>query len=1329
MTLDQTSQGSAPPVVDAAATDAARLTPREQEVLSLIAAGRTNRQIADRLTISLPTAERHVHNILSKLGVTNRTEAAARATLTLRLVGVGDGPSDTPTSRNLSDAPPYPGLRSFGAEDANLYFGREGTAQRLVAHLASEGIVTLVGSSGSGKSSVVRAGLLPLLKGGAIPGSETWSYIVMTPGADPLAELAARMAAHEQKSAVAVLHELESEGHVGDAADGGDSNRLVLVVDQTEELFTMCRSRERQRQFIQLLANLEAAARPKVLLVIAIRADFYGDFVGFPEFRAALERGHLVLGPPSRDELRAAIEGPAAATGLRIDRGLADRILDDLGDAPGALPLLAHVLRETWHQRQDGTLTIAGYRRSGGVHRAIAKTAERLFGSFNASEQAACRRLMVRLTVVTDGNAPTRRRVSYRELPDTESEGPDIRTLVQRLADARLVTTGAESVEVAHEALITAWPRLGDWLEEDRAGQQVLRSLTDSAQVWDRSGRDSGELYRGARLAAASEWAGRNKSELNLLEQQFIDASVAQHEGERLRDGRRIRRLRLLAMGLAAVALVAVVLTGVAYLQWKSADRERTRAETATSEADAQRLVAEQAAIEATLARIETDIPIVLKTDRTLAFLLARQAYQLRPGARTGALMNEVLSDQPAFLGSYWASEPLISGFDVSVSKGLYVTKTRSGLLELWDLDSHELIASRQTAAGGINSIVWFSPDGSRLIAGGYRTGTTFQDPDLMAEMLVLSVPKLEVEREFLFPGFTIPGNQAFSPDGTQIALAIVGKTDESTGLRIYDLADGSFRHITSTSERYFLASFSPDGKYVAAGTICSQAPPRTDIFDAKSLTLVRSIPASTCEGMEFSPDGRYLLVGHRTPDSVLELWEVETGTMVGTAAADEPENLAYGTFTRDGQYIVAAMYGNGEAALLSVPSLQRVASQTLSVSTSAPSPVLPYSFEGDPSSFYTLGSDGKVERWALDGRGLAQRQWVGSPSGPVAISPDGTRFVVQDDSGTWIEWAFDSMRPVVNSGPVDLAAAPGVLPQWTNDGRYIITGHVGLCPSDNVQGCPPEVMVWDANSGKQIGGPLTPAYSAIASFGLAIAVSENEGRFAISGTGGDIEVWAIDGANPHELGVVPAGGTQGMQFIQSKGKNLLFAQDLNGTVSLWDIDAWPATRVASHAYGLFALSVGAATDDGTIAVGIYGDIRIYSLSDFASDAEPVPRLVLPDAINDEGARIVLDSRTHLLTVLTVDGFVTVWNTDTGEIVGRHFGGPGTLSAEMGTDGASLVLGSTSGIIVWDLDLEAWQTDICAAAGRNLTEVEWNKYFPGRAYEVTCPEWPAKPRL
>ena len=338
------------------------LSRREHEVLALIGEGKTNRQIADRLTITETTAARHVHNILTKLDCTNRTQAAAVAgNARHALRSQEDGADLLPES-----ACPYPGLRAFEAEDARSYFGREETIAKLVRRLSAVGMVSIVGASGGGKSSLVRAGLLPALQNGALPGSSDWDYLLMTPGTDPVTELAAKLASVDHSSAVAALHDLEADDRALDLAVRqlsvayGPEYRLVLAIDQFEELFTMCRDRAEQQRFVKLVHHAAATARSHLILIVAVRADFYGDCAGFPGFAQALEVSHALLAPMGQDDLSSAIERPAASAGLRIGPGLSARILRDVGDEPGGLPLLSHALLETWQRREGRVLTVAG---------------------------------------------------------------------------------------------------------------------------------------------------------------------------------------------------------------------------------------------------------------------------------------------------------------------------------------------------------------------------------------------------------------------------------------------------------------------------------------------------------------------------------------------------------------------------------------------------------------------------------------------------------------------------------------------------------------------------------------------------------------------------------------------------------------------------------------------------------------------------------------------------------------------------------------------------------------------------------------------------------
>jgi class 3 adenylate cyclase/energy-coupling factor transporter ATP-binding protein EcfA2 len=326
-------------------------------------------------------------------------------------------------SRPPADVPcPYKGLLSFEPEDSELFFGRERLAEELAQRVATSNFLAVVGPSGSGKSSLVRAGVVPALE------RDELRTAIFSPGAHPLSQL------------------------------GRTREASLVFVDQFEEVFTVCRDEEERRAFID--AVVDAAARG-VRVVLAIRADFYGHCATYPRLASALEDDQALVGPMTEEELRRAIERPAEHAGLVLEPGVVEGILRDVVGQPGALPLLSHSLLETWKRRSGRMLTLIGYLQSGGVHGAIAKTAETVYrDSLSREQQTLARNIFLRLTELGDGTEDTRRRVSTAELiPRAEDEG-EVREVLRTLADARLVTIGEETVEVAHEALIRHWPTL-----------------------------------------------------------------------------------------------------------------------------------------------------------------------------------------------------------------------------------------------------------------------------------------------------------------------------------------------------------------------------------------------------------------------------------------------------------------------------------------------------------------------------------------------------------------------------------------------------------------------------------------------------------------------------------------------------------------------------------------------------------------------------------------------------------------------------------------------------------------------------------------------------
>jgi class 3 adenylate cyclase len=402
---------------------------------------------------------------------------------------------------------PYKGLVPFEPDDAEFFFGRERLAEHLVGRLDAAAFVAVVGPSGSGKSSLVRAGVVPELQrrdGAHHPA-------LFSPGEHPLAALAVE----------------------GDSA--------LVVVDQFEEVFTLCRDENERRAFIDAL--LDAAERGR-RVVVALRADFYGHCAAYPRLAAALENRQVLVGPMSEEELRRAIERPAEHAGLLLEPGLVEGILRDVVGEPGALPLLSHSLLETWKRRSGRMMTLIGYLRTGGVQGAIAKTAETVYREeLSLDQQALARNIFLRLTELGEGTENTRRRVAIAELMPRPERSEDVNAVLRTLDDARLVTIGEGTVEVAHEALIRHWPTLRTWLDEDREGRLVHRRLTVAAQEWDATARDPALLYRGTRLVGASEWSGAHDSELNELERKFLRASRDAELREVETTRRRNRRL------------------------------------------------------------------------------------------------------------------------------------------------------------------------------------------------------------------------------------------------------------------------------------------------------------------------------------------------------------------------------------------------------------------------------------------------------------------------------------------------------------------------------------------------------------------------------------------------------------------------------------------------------------------------------------------------------------------------------------------------------------------------------------------------------------------
>uniref|UniRef100_UPI00130265F7 ATP-binding protein n=1 Tax=Crossiella equi TaxID=130796 RepID=UPI00130265F7 len=393
-----------------------------------------------------------------------------------------------------ASASPYAGLAPYRQEDAALFFGRDDVVADLLARLERHPVVALFGASGAGKSSTLLAGLLPRLADRTV--------VVCTPGEDPWRSCAQALAEPLGRRAGGLREDLRDDPAALGAALRelvAEPGQVVLVVDQFEELFTLCAEAERSA-FIEALG---AVGGDRCRVVLGVRADFYPHCAAHPGLVAVLREGVVPLGSMSAADLRRAVTGPANAAGCAVEVDLVAHLVSGAAAEPGVLPLLSHALAETWRRRKGNTLTLAGFQATGGLAHALANTAETVHNGLTEEQRGLCRQLFRRLTAPGEGTGDTKRRVAHTELDPPSAE------LAERFTTARLLVADEHGVELAHEALLSAWPRLRGWLVQDRDGLRVQRDLSYAATEWDRLDRDPGALYRGVRLAASAVLVSR----------------------------------------------------------------------------------------------------------------------------------------------------------------------------------------------------------------------------------------------------------------------------------------------------------------------------------------------------------------------------------------------------------------------------------------------------------------------------------------------------------------------------------------------------------------------------------------------------------------------------------------------------------------------------------------------------------------------------------------------------------------------------------------------------------------------------------------------------
>jgi WD40 repeat protein len=1236
---------------------------------------------------------------------------------------------------------PYKGLRAFQESDADTFFGREALVEELLRRLEEDGDVSrflaVVGPSGSGKSSAVKAGLIPALRGGAIRGSDSWFITEMTPGRDPLQELQAALLRVAVDPPADLLNCLQDDKRgltvaledILPSDDGDKTPQLLLLVDQFEELFTLTADEASREHFINSLLAALNAPHSRLRLITTLRADFYDRPLQVMGLGALLrERTEVVL-PLSPAELERAITQPAVLAGVSLEPGLLAGITADVSDQPGTLPLMQYALTELFERREDGLMTLDSYQDIGGVPGALGRRADEIYQGLSPTEQEAARQMFLRLITLGEGAEDTRRRVLREELeaisiandqqsmisdqlstdggqhsalhtPHSALDNSAISSVIDTFGQYRLLTfdrdpaTRGPTVEVGHEALLREWPQLRNWLDESRADVRLQRLLAAESAGWQKSGQDEAYLLRGARLEQYDGWLEETSVSLTDDEKTFLAASfaarearLAEEEARRQRELETARqhaeqqaeaadKLRRRALILAGALAIAALLAVAAIFFANQSSQNAQVAEQHAAAAEQNAITAQENAQLAETREAEA----VANAD----LAAASEANALAEAEQRATAQAE--ADEQRDAAVIAQEEAVAEAEQRATAEAVAVQEQRTAE------EQARLASSRELAAAAVNSL---EEDQERAVLLALQALDQVHTQEA-EDALHQTAQELRLLRTLDAPGRST--FVAASPDGRRLV------TSGPAGAAVWDMATGEIEHELDVGHWLNRAAFSPDGTLLVLPHENTseenpegyQEPSAVSIVDVATGEEIHTFLAHDAwvQDVSFSPDGT--LFATASGDGTSKVWDLAA---ILAGESQERLSLAGGEtffwtvdFNSDGTRL-ATTNNEGIVQIWDAETGQEL------LSSNANSYGLSFSPDG------TRLVTGNEEIGTLDVYDVATGQRLsrtvahdGSARG-VVFSPDGTRLASTGGDSLIKVWAFseDALSPLLT-----LAGHKGRVGalDFSPDGEWLVSGSSSTTDED------PLVRIWDISPN----GSLEPIFYPHNIIVDSVSFNADGSRLATADVGGNFKIW--DAISGQELFNVE-GHDWIWRLSYSPDGNLLASAGRDGLVKLWDAASGrELAALEDHVIpdeeefyrGVLGLDFSpdssrlvTAGDDGRVRIWDVdvlreGDLNsggaLFTLED--DRQAPFGQVSMDVAFSPDGRWIAASITNWANEIKNYgDGVVNIWDAATGELVWTIGDGDGKAYnyVTYSPDGKRLAADTLleSQVIVWRL--------------------------------------------